>query len=134
MMHPLNLPLKSFFLFSTAIFGFITVLLGAFGAHMLKDVLNSEMKAIFETGIRYQMFHTLALGLLAVLDDTLFKKLAVPAGWFFIFGIILFSGSLYTLALTSVRIWGAVTPVGGLLFLFGWGGLALSCLKNGETS
>lgn len=95
-------------------FMFLAVGLGAFGAHALKARLSPEMLAIFETGVRYQVYHALALLLLAALRGP------VKAGWCFTAGIVLFSGSLYILALTGVRKWGAVTPIGGILFLIGW--------------
>lgn len=93
---------------------FLAVGLGAFGAHALKARLTPEMLAIFETGVKYQVYHALALLLLASLRGP------SKAAWCFTFGIALFSGSLYLLALTGVRKWGAVTPVGGVLFLAGW--------------
>ena len=93
---------------------FLAVGLGAFGAHALKSRLTPDMLAIFETGVRYQVYHALALLLLAALRGP------NKSGWCFTAGIVLFSGSLYLLALTGVRKWGAVTPIGGLLFLAGW--------------
>ncbi|MBI3289623.1 MAG: DUF423 domain-containing protein [Elusimicrobia bacterium] len=93
---------------------FLAVALGAFGAHALKGRLAPEMLAVFETGVRYQAYHALALLLLAALRGP------SKAGWCFTAGIIVFSGSLYVLALTGVRQWGAATPIGGLLFLAGW--------------
>jgi uncharacterized membrane protein YgdD (TMEM256/DUF423 family) len=98
----------------------LDVALGAFGAHALKSRLSPEMLAVFETGVRYQAYH--ALGLLAL------AALRGPdkAGWCFVGGIVLFSGSLYLLALTGERRLGMVTPLGGLLFLAGWALFALS--------
>ncbi len=95
-------------------FMFLAVGLGAFGAHALKTRLTPDMLAIFETGVRYQVYHALALLLLAAVRGP------SKAGWCFTAGIVLFSGSLYILALTGVRKWGAVTPIGGVLFLIGW--------------
>jgi uncharacterized membrane protein YgdD (TMEM256/DUF423 family) len=95
-------------------FMFLAVGLGAFGAHALKTRLTPDMLAIFETGVRYQIYHALALLLLAAVRGP------SKAGWCFTAGILLFSGSLYILALTGVRKWGAVTPIGGVLFLIGW--------------
>ncbi len=95
-------------------FMFMAVGLGAFGAHALKGRLEPEMLAIFETGVRYQVYHALALILVAAVRGP------SKAGWCFTAGIVLFSGSLYILALTGVKKWGAVTPLGGLLFLAGW--------------
>ncbi|MBI2789101.1 MAG: DUF423 domain-containing protein [Elusimicrobia bacterium] len=93
---------------------FLAVGLGAFGAHALKARLEPDMLAVFETGVRYQVYHALALLLLASLRGP------SKAAWCFTVGIALFSGSLYLLALTGVRKWGAVTPIGGVLFLAGW--------------
>lgn len=93
---------------------FLAVGLGAFGAHALKGKLDADMLAVFETGVKYQVYHALALLLLASLRGP------SKAAWCFTAGIVFFSGSLYLLALTGVRKWGAVTPIGGLLFLAGW--------------
>ncbi len=95
-------------------FMFLAVGLGAFGAHALKARLSPEMLVIFETGVRYQVYHALALLLLASLRGP------SKAAWCFTAGIVVFSGSLYALALTGTRKWGAVTPIGGVLFLAGW--------------
>jgi uncharacterized membrane protein YgdD (TMEM256/DUF423 family) len=104
---------------------FLAVAAGAFGAHALRSRLSSELLAVFETAARYQMYH--ALGLLAVAwAATRWPGPAVrAAGWLFVAGTVVFSGSLYALALTGVRGWGAVTPLGGLAFLAGWLALAL---------
>ena len=93
---------------------FLAVGLGAFGAHALKSRLEPDMLAAFEVGVRYQVYHALALLLLAALHGP------AKAAWCFTVGVAFFSGSLYLLALTGVRKWGAVTPIGGLLFLAGW--------------
>jgi len=104
-----------------AVLGFLGVTFGAFGAHALRSRLSPEMLAVFETGVRYQMYHTFAVLIVAAAIGRIGDaSLLVLAGWFFFAGILLFSGSLYALALTGVGIWGAVTPVGGLLFLIGW--------------
>lgn len=95
-------------------FMFLAVGLGAFGAHALKQRLEPDMLAVFETGVRYQVYHALALLLLAALRGP------HKAAWCFTAGVVVFSGSLYALALTGVRKWGAITPIGGLLFLAGW--------------
>jgi uncharacterized membrane protein YgdD (TMEM256/DUF423 family) len=95
-------------------FMFLAVGLGAFGAHALKARLSPEMLAIFETGVKYQVYHALALLLLASLRGP------SKAAWCFTAGIAIFSGSLYILALTGEKKWGAVTPIGGVLFLAGW--------------
>jgi uncharacterized membrane protein YgdD (TMEM256/DUF423 family) len=114
------------FLLVGAILGFLGVGVGAFGAHGLKGRLSPDMLAVFETGVRYQMYHVFALLIVAVAIGQLGSaRLLVMAGWFFLAGICLFSGSLYALALTSTGILGAITPVGGLFFLLGWACLAL---------
>lgn len=103
-----------------AISAFIGVAAGAFGAHGLEALLSSDLLAVYETGVRYELVHAVAL---------LFVGLAVNqwpgagwgrAGWMFLVGTVLFSGSLYALALTGVRALGAITPVGGVFFLLGW--------------
>jgi uncharacterized membrane protein YgdD (TMEM256/DUF423 family) len=105
----------------------IAVAAGAFGAHALRSRLEPASLAIFETGARYQMYH--ALGLIAVafaVSQWPAARSAVWAGWLFVAGTILFSGSLYLLALTGVRWLGAVTPLGGLAFMLGWICLAVA--------
>jgi len=104
---------------------FLGVVLGAFAAHGLKDVLSDPMKAIFETGVRYQFIHGLALFIVAWLSSNSPPPIVTAAGWCFVAGILLFSGSLYILSLTGTKAWGAVTPIGGLAFLAGWGLLGL---------
>ena len=99
---------------------FLGVALGAFGAHGLKDVLSDPMKVVFETGVRYQMIHGLALFVVAWLSSRGLSQAVTIAGWCFLAGIVVFSGSLYVLSLTGVKVWGAVTPIGGLAFLVGW--------------
>jgi uncharacterized membrane protein YgdD (TMEM256/DUF423 family) len=103
-----------------ALSAFTAVAAGAFGAHALRDRLTAEHLAVFETAARYQMYH--ALGLLAVAWAVTRWPNALPvwAGWLFVAGTVLFSGSLYILALTGIRWWGAVTPLGGAAFLAGW--------------
>ncbi len=106
------------------------VMLGAFGAHALKARLSAEMLTIFETGVRYHMYHALAL-LVVGWSATRGASSAVgTAGWAFLAGIVLFSGSLYVLALSGVRAWGAVTPFGGLAFIVGWIALAWVALRG----
>ncbi|HEV3059329.1 MAG TPA: DUF423 domain-containing protein [Vicinamibacterales bacterium] len=114
------------FLLVGAVAAFLGVALGAFGAHGLRARISPEMLAVFETGVRYQMYHALALVLTSLLMSRMGGWLAVTAGWCFIAGIALFSGSLYALALTGVTVLGAITPLGGLAFLAGWGCLSLA--------
>ena len=100
--------------------GFVGVALGAFGAHALKNTLAPDMLAVFETGVRYQMYHAFALVAAAWAWSRWPARVFALAGWLFAAGIVVFSGSLYSLALTGVRALGAVTPLGGLAFLGGW--------------
>ena len=123
------------FLVLGAIFGFIGVALGAFGSHALRSKLTPDRVATFETGVRYQMWHALALFVVVIVEawtpsggsssftlvaDRGGAPLLFAAGWLFAGGIVLFSGSLYALALTGRRTWGAVTPFGGACLLLGW--------------
>ncbi len=108
------------FLTIGAISGFLSVAIGAFGAHGLKTKLTPEMLAVFETGVRYQMYHALVLFAVAWAMTRSYENLFALAGWLFVIGTVVFSGSLYILALTSTRIWGAITPAGGMLLLLGW--------------
>ena len=96
----------------------LAVAAGAFAAHGLRERLSARALEIFETGARYHMYHALAMVLAGVLAATL--RGAGTAGWLFQAGAVLFSGSLYVLALTDVKVLGAITPLGGLLFLAGW--------------
>jgi uncharacterized membrane protein YgdD (TMEM256/DUF423 family) len=107
-----------------AIFAFLAVALGAFGAHSLQGSFAPGMADVYETGVRYHFYH--ALGLLAVAFAVgRWPKSAAPiAGWLFVAGIVLFSGSLYLLSITGTRVLGAITPLGGLAFLAGWAILA----------
>lgn len=104
----------------------VAVAAGAFGAHALRALLTPEYLAVFETAARYQMYHALALLAVAWAVPRWPGLLPVWAGWLFVAGTVLFSGSLYILALTGVRGWGAVTPLGGVAFLAGWLCLVLS--------
>ena len=113
-----------------AAYGFMAVAMGAFGAHALKARLSAEMLAVWRTGVEYQMYHALALLLLGVLARQLPSANFNAAGWCFAAGVLLFSGSLYVLALSGVRVLGAVTPFGGLLFLAGWVLLAWSATRT----
>jgi uncharacterized membrane protein YgdD (TMEM256/DUF423 family) len=99
---------------------------GAFGAHSLRGRLSPEYLAVFETATRYQMYHALALLAVAWAVNRWPGPLPIWAGWLFMVGTVLFSGSLFALALTGARWWGAVTPLGGVAFLAGWVCLALS--------
>ena len=108
------------FLLIGALAGLIGVAFGAFGAHGLRNRLSPEMLAVFETGVRYQMYHALAVLAVALGAARFDGWLIRAAGWSFTAGMILFSGSLYALVLTGVTTLGAVTPIGGLFLLIGW--------------
>src|SRR2546421_6680444 len=109
-----------------AILAFLAVGLGAFGAHALRTRLTPEMQAVFETGVRYHMYHSLALLVVGLILGRMGGWLISLAGWLFVAGIVLFSGSLYLLAITGVTALGLLTPIGGLAFLAGWACLALA--------
>jgi uncharacterized membrane protein YgdD (TMEM256/DUF423 family) len=119
-----------FFFTLGAASAFVSVAAGAFGAHSLRARLTPDLLSAFETGARYQMYH--ALGLMAAAWAVTRSPGALPrwAGWFFAVGTLLFSGSLYGLALSGVRWLGALTPLGGIAFLAGWGCLVLSMRKR----
>jgi uncharacterized membrane protein YgdD (TMEM256/DUF423 family) len=107
-----------------ALSGFLAVLVGAFGAHALRARLSPELLQTFETGTRYQMFHALALLHVGMVAEREPRPGLRAAGWLFVIGTVLFSGSLYALALSGTRFFGAITPLGGLCFLIGWLALA----------
>jgi uncharacterized membrane protein YgdD (TMEM256/DUF423 family) len=111
-----------------AILGFLGVALGAFAAHGLKQRLPVEMLIVFETGVRYHMYHALALIAVGLTLSRWPAGALVAAGWLFVAGIAIFSGSLYALAISGVRGLGAITPIGGLAFLAGWIAFAASML------
>jgi len=114
------------FLFIGSLAGFLGVAAGAFGAHGLRSRLSPEMLAVFETAVRYQMYHVFALLVTAaVIGRAGDARLLTIAGWSFISGMVLFSGSLYALALTGASGLGAMTPLGGVAFLVGWACLAI---------
>src|SRR6187431_2288355 len=116
------------FLLLGAVAAFLAVTLGAFGAHGLRGRLSPEMMAVFQTGVQYHMAHALALILVSAIMGRMSGWLIQTAGWSFVAGIVLFSGSLYALAISGVTILGAVTPIGGLAFLIGWACLAIAGL------
>ncbi len=113
-----------------AIFALLAVALGAFGAHALRAHVDPADLAIWETGVRYQMYHALGLVVVAWMSTRWAGPLVSAAGWLFVVGIVLFAGSLYVLVLSGQRWWGAVTPLGGLAFLAGWALLAWSALRR----
>jgi uncharacterized membrane protein YgdD (TMEM256/DUF423 family) len=103
-----------------ALLGFAAVAGGAFGAHALRGRLSAQMLEVFETAVRYQMYHALALVLTGVLLTRFFSTALSAAGWFFLAGVLIFSGSLYLMTFTGARWLGAITPIGGIAFLLGW--------------
>jgi uncharacterized membrane protein YgdD (TMEM256/DUF423 family) len=126
------------FLFLGAAFGLVGVVFGAFGSHALRSKLTPERVATFETGVRYQLWHALALFAVVFVEVLRFPSSSGPgfsltvmddsglwpawlAGWLFVAGIVLFSGSLYVLSITGRRAWGAMTPFGGACLVLGWG-------------
>ncbi len=111
----------------------LSVAAGAFGAHGLRQRLSPEMLAVFETGARYQMYHALALLVTAWACQRWPGPVTVSAGWLFVAGTLVFSGSLYLLALSGMRWLGAVTPLGGLAFMAGWLCLAWAALRGGSA-
>jgi uncharacterized membrane protein YgdD (TMEM256/DUF423 family) len=123
--------MERFFAVLGALSGLVAVAAGAFGAHGLKSRLTPDLLAVFETAARYQMFHALALLAAAWAIGRWTGRAAVAAGWCFAGGTLVFSGSLYLLALTGLRAFGAITPVGGALFLAGWLLLAVAAWRGG---
>lgn len=118
------------FLALGALSGGIAVALGAFAAHALKSRLDPQMLVTFETGARYQMYHALALLAVGLLAERNSDRLLTASGVLLLAGTVLFSGSLYALALTGMRGLGAITPFGGVAFLAGWLCLALAAWRR----
>jgi|SRR5689334_6134708 len=114
------------FLSLGALFGGIAVALGAFGAHGLRKIVSPDVVSVFQTGVQYQMYHTLALLVIAIVYERLPNKWIKWSGYLFSFGILFFSGSLYLITALKAdersipAAIGAITPVGGLLFILGW--------------
>ncbi|ANS73689.1 hypothetical protein AWM70_03135 [Paenibacillus yonginensis] len=114
-----------------AILGLLAVAIGAFGAHALKDVLDEEARKVYETGVQYQMYHALALLLIAVLAHTWGESASLRwAARLFLIGILLFSGSLYVLSISGVKVLGAITPLGGVAFIAAWILVVVSALRK----
>lgn len=113
-----------------AFFGFLAVAVGAFGAHGLQEKMSPAMLAIYQTGAQYQMYHALALLGLGLWSLQSPHPLLNWSGWAFVLGILIFSGSLYALSLSGIRILGAITPIGGVLFLVGWTLFFLSAYRK----
>lgn len=115
-----------------AVSAFLAVAAGAFGAHALRDSLPADRLQVFETAARYQMFHALALLVCGLATFGAGASAAQWAGRLFVAGTVLFSGSLYVLAASGVRGWGAVTPFGGVAWLAGWVALAVAVSRAGR--
>lgn len=112
------------------VFGGLAVMAGAFGAHGLRGRLSPDLLSAFETGARYQMYHALALLAVALLLERRPSGTLRASGWCFAGGTVVFSGSLYLLALTGTGWWGAVTPLGGVALIVGWGLLAYGLWRS----
>ncbi|MGL5082480.1 MAG: DUF423 domain-containing protein [Microcoleaceae cyanobacterium] len=119
------------FLFIAAILGGLAVIAGAFGTHALRGQLSERALEVFGTGVRYQMYHALALLLVGVLLLQIEspRPLMVATGVAFVLGTLIFSGSLYGLSLTGIGWLGAITPIGGAVLIVGWGGLAIAAWR-----
>jgi uncharacterized membrane protein YgdD (TMEM256/DUF423 family) len=114
-----------------AVAALLSVAIGAFGAHLLENRISAHYLDVYHTGVQYHMAHALGILLIAALSDKLeSRKMALWAARLLLIGIVLFSGSLYALALTGIGILGAVTPLGGLAFLAGWVCLVLAARKR----
>lgn len=113
-----------------ALFALTGVAAGAFGAHALNSILSEAALDTFETGVRYQMYHAFGLLVVSLLVVRYGSVLVNLVGWLFVAGILLFSGSLYLLALTDQRLFGAITPLGGLCFLAGWALLLVTAIRG----
>ena len=122
--------MERLFVMIGALSGAIGVGAGAFGAHALRAKLEPRMLEVFETGARYQMYHAVAMLAAAWVVSRFPGALANASGWLFLAGTVLFSGSLYAMALTNVRALGAITPIGGVCFIAGWVCLALAAAKS----
>ncbi len=122
--------MERFFIVTGGAFAFLAVAAGAFGAHALKGKLTTDMLAVFDTAVRYQMAHALAILLTALLASRLAAPWPAWAGGLFTAGILLFSGSLYALVFTGVRAFGAITPLGGMAFLAGWLAILIGALRS----
>lgn len=126
--------LSRFFLIYGSLSAFLSVAFGAFGAHALKATLSEYSLSVFQTANQYHMFHSLALIALSILSVNEHKRYLKICGGAFLAGIILFSGSLYALAISGLSALGVITPIGGLVFLLGWAVLFVYALKASSPS
>lgn len=124
--HPAGMTLGTL----AALLGALAVAAGAFGAHALRARLEPRLLEVFETGARYQMYHAIAMLAAAWIVTRFPGSLANASGWLFLAGTVLFSGSLYAMAFTGIRALGAITPLGGVCFIAGWGCLALAAMRR----
>ena len=119
------------FISVAALAGMLGVMLGAFGAHALKNTLDDYAMGVFETAVQYHFYHAFALMVVGIIamshPDSLLLR---SSGWLFMLGLVLFSGSLYALSFSGLRWLGAITPLGGLAFIVAWGCLALASWKS----
>lgn len=122
--------LSRVFIILAAISGFLATCLGAFGAHAFKSKISMDMLAVYQTGVSYQFYHSLALLLLGLLIIHYDNKYLRLSGVMFCIGIILFSGTLYILAITGIKQLGIITPFGGVAFLLGWLALAAGSINR----
>ncbi len=128
--------MNKLFLASGTALAALAVILGAFGAHALKAKLEPDSLQVFETGVKYQMYHAIALILVGILFEKFNASTTLYSGYFFLVGVFFFSGSLYLLSLRSVlgienwKFLGPITPLGGLCFIIGWVMLLVSILKK----
>ncbi len=125
----------NYFLSAGTIFGLLAVIIGAFGAHGLESSLSEYALTRYHTGVEYQFYHVGALLIVGLLPSSMSvstSKLLTLSGWFFIAGILLFSGSLYAYALTGIKTFGMITPIGGFGFILGWIFLLLFSLKSNK--
>jgi uncharacterized membrane protein YgdD (TMEM256/DUF423 family) len=124
------------FLSLGALFGGIAVALGAFGAHSLKQIVSTDVVSVFQTGVQYQMYHTLALLIVAIVFERLPNKWIRWSGYLLSFGILFFSGSLYLITALKAEersipaLIGAITPIGGLLFILAWLSFLIGLFKR----
>jgi len=121
---------KEQILLAGAVFMALGVLFGAFGAHALKPNLSPEMLAVYKTAVEYQFYHALGLLIIGLIGFRIESKWLNWSGILLVSGIILFSGSLYALSITGIKVLGVITPVGGLAFVAGWVCLAIALLKK----
>lgn len=126
--------MSQIFLIVAAILGGTGVMLGAFASHGLKSKLSESLLSAFETGVTYQFYHALALFALALWLKQSQLVWFVASGYLWLAGVVLFSGSLYALALTGVKWFGPITPIGGVLFIAGWVSLLVGAMKLGAGS